>query len=258
MLTKTVPYLPQGRDTSPPSLNTLEPSASFESAQKAKSLRVIKIIQRAAELDPPLPLSVLRHIPAFQAAHNIPRQLQDSEWPLLQSRFQEQRAEAEQLAQVQTEKVQISTAMPNPVAGGVFQEPARAETTVPEEIRLDNTTDYEAYQEKRKQFAETLSSVFRQTYSVIHIPRSVRVFTALHHTIARFEARFGAEPPLDLISDALTNESKLGSVRAAKVLHCGLCVGRLASSAPNPTIVYNLLLLIIHFHLCHVGAERGK
>jgi hypothetical protein len=43
-------------------------------------------------------------MPAFQAAHNIARPLQDAEWSQLQERFQEQRADAEKLASDATVK----------------------------------------------------------------------------------------------------------------------------------------------------------
>ncbi|KAF2435835.1 hypothetical protein EJ08DRAFT_645519 [Tothia fuscella] len=81
-----------------PSPEALQPPATFESAQIAKNARVQEIIHRAAQLDPPIYLDVLRHMPAFSAAHNIPRQLDDVEWVQLQNRFREQRAEAERLA----------------------------------------------------------------------------------------------------------------------------------------------------------------
>jgi hypothetical protein len=72
--------------------------SSFESAQRAKTARVDEIVRRAAQLQPPIPSDVLQHMPAFQAAHNIARPLQDAEWSQLQQRFQEQRADAERLA----------------------------------------------------------------------------------------------------------------------------------------------------------------
>jgi hypothetical protein len=86
------------------------PNLSFESAQKAKTERVEEIVRRAAQLQPPIPEELLRQMPAFQAAHNIPRPLEDSEWPQLQMRFQEQRARAElSVASIQRGTVQVET-----------------------------------------------------------------------------------------------------------------------------------------------------
>jgi hypothetical protein len=83
-----------------PSPSAAQPTPSFEFAQQAKNARVQEIVKRAAELSPPIHLNLLQHMPAFHAAHNIPRQLEDSEWAQLKGRFLEQKAEAERLAQV--------------------------------------------------------------------------------------------------------------------------------------------------------------
>jgi hypothetical protein len=84
---------------------------SFESAQQAKYARVDEITRRAAELDPPITSDALQLLPAFQAAHNIPRPLDDSEWSRLQKRLLEQRAEAEQQAKIKVGKNAVDLGM---------------------------------------------------------------------------------------------------------------------------------------------------
>ncbi|KAJ0121738.1 hypothetical protein J7T55_008905 [Diaporthe amygdali] len=77
--------LPSGRHE-----RTKEEVAELKAARKAE------IERRALALDPPLPPSILAHIPSFQAALQIITPLDEQAWELLKSRLLAQRADAEQ------------------------------------------------------------------------------------------------------------------------------------------------------------------
>ncbi|KAI2463670.1 hypothetical protein F4781DRAFT_110431 [Annulohypoxylon bovei var. microspora] len=66
-----------------------------EEALELKAVRRAEIERRAMELDPPLPASILTHIPSFQAAIQIISPLDDNAWEMLKPRLLAQRVDAE-------------------------------------------------------------------------------------------------------------------------------------------------------------------
>ena len=87
------PNVQDGTAQLAPSL--LRPPRTQEEAAALKSVRKNEIERRCRSLNPPLPLSVLRHMPAFQAAIQIITPLDDAGWEVLKPRLLAQRAEAE-------------------------------------------------------------------------------------------------------------------------------------------------------------------
>lgn len=76
----------------------MNPSVTFEEAQYQKTARLQDLARRALELDPPIPLNVLKHTPAYQVAQHIARPLDNFEWSSLRDRLEAQRPQAEILA----------------------------------------------------------------------------------------------------------------------------------------------------------------
>ncbi|KAI1459417.1 hypothetical protein F4805DRAFT_421500 [Annulohypoxylon moriforme] len=68
-----------------------------EEALELKAVRRTEIERRAMELNPPLPASILAHIPSFQAAIQIISPLDDNAWEMLKPRLLAQRADVERL-----------------------------------------------------------------------------------------------------------------------------------------------------------------
>ncbi|KAI0025595.1 hypothetical protein F4780DRAFT_768359 [Xylariomycetidae sp. FL0641] len=79
-----------GRQPNPSRNRTIEEVFELQANRRAE------IERRANELDPPLPVNILAHIPSFQAAIQIAAPLDDSAWELLKPRLLAQRADAEE------------------------------------------------------------------------------------------------------------------------------------------------------------------
>jgi hypothetical protein len=61
-----------------------------EPVQKEVNSRCMEIARRAAELTPPIPMTILMQLESYNAAKNIPWDLMESEWPSLRKRLKEQ------------------------------------------------------------------------------------------------------------------------------------------------------------------------
>ncbi|KAH8883977.1 hypothetical protein GQ53DRAFT_698487 [Thozetella sp. PMI_491] len=96
---------------------------SQQEAAMLKSARAAEIERRCQVLDPPLPASLLRHIPAFQAAIQITTPLDDCAWDVLKPRLLSQRAEAEKREQEATAEAKLPD-------GEAAEEPRRLESTL--------------------------------------------------------------------------------------------------------------------------------
>ena len=121
------------------------------------------------------------------------------------------------------------------------------------------------HQDQITEVATTAIEIWNSLVGVKEMVESIRVETVLHHVIERFKRRFGHEPSLDLITDALANHVLMRPVKSAQPLACKTCVssslGSVSMYKPYPHRLadnknYNISSLITHFKTVHlVGGD---
>jgi hypothetical protein len=210
--------------------------ADLAAAREIQNARRQEITRRSAAEG--ISSLLLFHIPAFQAAQNITRPLDDNEWRLLLPRIQAQRPEAEAILKarqeqfcksgfvsegepvphasllVETGNLQRSNPTPQGTPSAMANLNHTATATVPAEFQSDDSADTASYKGKCMEFGGELVTTSKDLHLAKGIPPNVRIYAALVQAIILFNRHFKTQPSLSLIADVITNNESLRAVRS--------------------------------------------
>ncbi|WEW58543.1 hypothetical protein PRK78_004011 [Emydomyces testavorans] len=122
-----------------------------------------------------------------------------------------------------------------------------------------NSQAFGFYQSQVDELAKNARAIWNGTSGIKDLPHNVRAYILLHHVVARFVERFGHEPPLALVSDALNSHPQMRPIRNLCGLVCKMC--------PNPTVThgrrgrgherkpFSLPTLVSHFLSIHLNRD---
>ncbi|KAL8712421.1 MAG: hypothetical protein Q9220_003269 [cf. Caloplaca sp. 1 TL-2023] len=124
----------------------------------------------------------------------------------------------------------------------------------------------EGYQQQMDEMAKQARDVWFSTSSIKDLPASVRIYVVIHHTAARFSAKYFTVPSLDMFLDGLDNKSQMRPVRSLNGLACKTCVTQHNTSFhPNfqsqppagDRRLYTLPHLLNHFRTTHLDEPQA-
>ncbi|KAK8197244.1 uncharacterized protein BKA78DRAFT_75054 [Phyllosticta capitalensis] len=118
------------------------------------------------------------------------------------------------------------------------------------------------YQDQIQALIDVARDLWTSTSGVKYLNQSVRLSVVIHHILYHFNLRFGIEPSLDLLADALDAHHSMYPINAVAGLRCKACAMGFQNHAPpfssssshDPERNFpSLLSLILHFKSEHMG-----
>ncbi|KAF2146521.1 uncharacterized protein K452DRAFT_241344 [Aplosporella prunicola CBS 121167] len=115
------------------------------------------------------------------------------------------------------------------------------------------------YQDQMKLLTDVARDIWTCTSGIRDMVPSVRLSVVIYHVLDRFNLRFGIQPSLDLLADALEDPS-MHPIKVANGLRCKACaMGSQSHAPPFPSSssqsaernFSDFLLLIVHFKSFH-------
>lgn len=108
------------------------------------------------------------------------------------------------------------------------------------------------YEVQRDHFADSLLNVWHKIPRSVPMPFSLRLFLAISVAVQEFRTRYSNVPSLDLFSDCITLQSRLGIFQEGSDLRCGSC------SRGQAFVAWDLRDLVNHFRTVHSSVATSS
>ena len=121
-----------------------------------------------------------------------------------------------------------------------------------------------SYDDRLNEFVATAQEIWDLFDNVMGMSETVRIYTAFHHAIKRYRPRFGSEPELDLVADALGHHPRMQSIKYAALLFCKVCADKKngdtsarlpTQNPPDEVTQHSVLSFINHVKSKHLSGS---
>ncbi|KAK8168475.1 hypothetical protein BKA80DRAFT_341312 [Phyllosticta citrichinensis] len=156
------------------------------------------------------------------------------------------------------------TVVPGPYAS--FQGRPPYDTLAPSVASTGGPSAPKIYQDQIQALVDVARDLWTSTSGIKHLNPSVRLSVVIHHILYHFNLRFGIEPSLDLLADALDAHHSMYPINAVSGLRCRACAAEHQnhvlpsppSSRESERNFPSLLSLILHFKSEHIGGVASS